>query len=131
MTLGNILTLVGRPDDGIPHMEKGFQLNPQHPRNHVWFTFMARAHLTARRYEEAANWAEKAIEWRGDAPLPHMISAASLGHLGQTDEARAALSKCESIRPGYFGASDNWHPYQNTEDENHLFDGLRKAGLPE
>ena len=92
---------------------------------------MARAHLTARRYEEAAEWARKAIQWRDDAPLSHLILAASLGHLGQSNDARAALDKCESIRPGYVAERDNWHPYNNVEDEEHLFDGLRKAGLAE
>lgn len=129
VTLGNLLTLVGRPDDGIPHMERGFQLNPQHPRNHIWFTFMARAHLTARRYEEAAKWARDAVQWKGDAPLPHLILSASLGHLGQSDDARRALEMCERIRPGYMMGTDNWQPYKNAEDEQHLFDGLRKAGL--
>ena len=131
VTLGNFLTLIGRPDDGILHLEKGFQLTPQHPRRHIHLTFMARAHLTARRYEEAAEWARKAVEWRDDAPLPHLILASSLGHLGQSNEAQTALDKCESIRPGYVAKPDNWHPYKNADDQEHLLDGLRKAGLPE
>ena len=78
VTYGNILASSGHPDEGIPSMEKGFQLDPQCPRNHSYFSFMARAHLIAGRYDDAATWARRAVQWRRDAPLPHLVLAASL-----------------------------------------------------
>ena len=92
---------------------------------------MARAHLIAGRYDDAATWARRAVQWRRDAPLPHLVLAASLGHMDELDQARAELNECERIRPGYIEDPNNWHPFQHEADANHFLDGLRKAGLPE
>ena len=92
------------------------------------FSFMARAHLTAKRYKVAAEWARKAVNWRSDAPLPRLMLAACLGHLGMTSEGRAELNACENIRPGFTRSTVIWHPFRHAADEEHFLDGLRKAG---
>ena len=120
--------MVGRPEEGINSLETAFTLNPQDPRNHIYFAHMARGHLGARRYDDAVTWAGKAIQWGESHPLSHLILAASLGHIGRLEEARAALHACERIRPGYTANSDNWHPYKNADDQEHFLVGLRKAG---
>ena len=127
-SIGHELVLVGRPEEGIQNLEKGIRLNPQDPRNHAFFAFMARAHLHAGRYDEAVEWARKAIRWRPDAPIPHLMLATILGHLDRLEEARADLAECERIRPGYTADAENWHPYKHAEDTEHFLDGLRKAG---
>ncbi len=130
-SLGHELTLVGRPEEGINCLEKAFSLNPQDPRNHFYFAFMARAHLSARHYDDAVTWARKAVQWGMGHPLTHLILAASLGHVGRAEDARAELDACERIRPGYTANSDNWFPYKYADDQDHFLDGLRKAGWEE
>jgi adenylate cyclase len=127
-SLGHELILVGRYEEGINCLETAFTLNPQDPRNHIYFALMARGHLSARRYDDAVTWAGKAVQWGEAQPLAHLILAASFGHLGRLEEARAELDACERIRPGYTANADNWHPYKNAEDQEHFLDGLRKAG---
>ncbi len=80
---------------------------------------MARAHLTAHRYDEAIAWARKAV------PCPRVILATRLGHAGELESARAELAEC---KPGYTARADNWHSYNFPEDQEHFLDGLRKAG---
>ena len=122
------MTILGRPNDGIPYIEKGISLNPQDPRNHVFYAFMAQAHLLAGRYDEAEEWASKAIRWKPDHPLPHLVMATSLGHLGRVEDARTELNTCERIQPGFTANANNWHGYKNSTDNEHFLDGLRKAG---
>ena len=129
--LGNVLDLAGRTENAIPNMEKSLQLNPRDTGMHFLMSVLARAHLNARRYEEAIGWARKAIHRRPDHPRAHAILAIGLAHLGRRAEARTALDECESIRPGF---AERWallRQYRNPADNEHILDGLRKAGLPE
>ena len=128
ISLGHRLALIGRGKEGIKLLEKGLSLNPKDPRNHLFYAFMARAHLTAHLYDEALPWARKAVQWKPDAPLPRLIHAAVLGHLGQVEEAKTELDVCKQVAPGFAATTANWHPYKHPEDEEHFLDGLRKAG---
>ncbi|NQV21128.1 MAG: hypothetical protein HQ511_06905 [Rhodospirillales bacterium] len=128
VSVGHGLTILGRPNDGIPYIEKGLSLNPQDLRNYVFYTFLSQAHLLARRYDKAEEWARKAIRWSPDHPLPHLVRATGLGHLGRVDEARAELDACERIRPGYTSNANNWLSLKNSADNEHFLEGLRKAG---
>jgi Flp pilus assembly protein TadD len=89
---------------------------------------MARAHLTAQRYDEAIAWARKAVQWNREAPGPRLMLATSLGHAGELEAARAELAECERIQPGFTASADNWHRYKFPDDQEHFLDGLRKAG---
>jgi adenylate cyclase len=86
--LGGVLALAGRPEDGVPVMQAGLRLNPRHPRIHLHRALLARAHLDAHQYEEAADQARQVIQ-RGRVYLDeHLTLASALGHLGRADEAR-------------------------------------------
>ncbi len=126
--LGTVQDLAGEPEKGIANMKLGFQLNPQDPRIHFFFSVLARAHLNARQYEQAVTWARKAIHRAPDHARAHTILAIGLAHLGQQVEARAALDKCERIRPGFAERWVSLRQYRSAADNEHLFDGLRKVG---
>ena len=126
--IGLSLANLGRPDEGIPYIERGLQLNPQDPRNHIYFGFMARAQFTARRYDAAIDWARKAVQRRPNAPEPHINLAVSLGHLGKNEAARAEFEIAERLRPGFAKPSEWQHTYTHSSDNQHFLDGLRKAG---
>lgn len=125
--LGNILDLTGESETGIASMERGLQLNPKDPRIHFMMSALARAHLNARRYEEAASWARKSIHRRSDDPRAHAVLAIALAQKGQLEEARIALGECERIRPGFTEESILLREYRNPLDNEHIIDGLRKA----
>jgi adenylate cyclase len=48
---GEILTWLGRPEEGIEWIQKAMRLNPYHPER--FWSHLARACFTARRYEDA------------------------------------------------------------------------------
>ncbi len=127
MSLGNQLSLAGRAEEGIPFLDKAFRLNPYDPQMSFYLCFMSRANLTARRYDEAIEWAHKSIQLRPDAPEPHLLLAVALGHLGRIGEAQEELQECETIKPGH-AAKGGVFPYARAVDTEHFFEGLRKAG---
>jgi adenylate cyclase len=63
----------------------------------------------------------------------HIWLAANLAQLGQLDEARAEAAEVLRIDPKYTidGTQRRLSLLKRPEDAEHLFDGLRKAGLPE
>ncbi len=129
--LGNVLDLAGNPEEGIANMEKGLKLNPRDPRMHFLMSVMARAHFNAHCYEDAVEWARRSIHNRPDHPRAHTILAISLAHLDRQVEARAALDECEDVRPGFAKRWALLRQYRKPADNEHILEGLRKAGLPE
>ena len=128
VSLGRALALAGRPDEGVTALEKGVELNPHDPRNHLYFAFLSGAHLTARRYGDAIEWARTSIRRRPDILEPHLILTAALGHLDRLPEARMALGECERIDPASVARMATWQRYERETDNEHFLDGLRKAG---
>jgi adenylate cyclase len=63
----------------------------------------------------------------------HIWLAANLAQLGRLDEAHAEAAEVLRIDPKYTidGTQRRLALYKRPEDAEHLFDGLRKAGLPE
>ena len=132
--LGATLTLAGRPDDGARNLEQGIRLNPRHPRVYIARALLARAYLDAHKYEEAADQGRQAVHRGGTYADGHLTLASALGHLGRVDEAIAVLDGIEEtrgLRLGDVVLSLWWQLYRDTGPNEHLYDGLRKAGLPE
>ena len=90
------------------------------------------AYLFMGEAERAREWAERAlgepnIQWSRYALL---ISA--LGHLGDTEAARPAITDLLALRPEItVGAVGDWWPIAEDAARECLLAGLRKAGLPE
>jgi len=126
--LGNSLSLIGRPTEGIPYLEKSIQLNPDDPRVHVYIAILAEAHLNNRDYQQAVACARKAIERKRDYLHSIVILASALAHQGDTQEAAIALADCVRLRPDFLRAHPLLRFYRDPGDKDHILDGLRKAG---
>jgi adenylate cyclase len=126
--LGTLLDSTGDFEGGVRCLEKALELNPRDPRNHVSFTLVARAHLNVLDYDAAIEWAGRALRHHPNFPNANYPLAASLGHLGRSDEARAALDACEAAQPGFIAKRATWKPYRDPLANDHLLDGIRKAG---
>ena len=93
---------------------------------------IAAAHLASRRFEQAIEWADRALH-----DQPRMVAAmrykvVANAHLGRLDEARAELSRVLVIDPKLTvaGFRDLAH-YLAPEVLELYVTGLRLAGLPE
>jgi len=93
---------------------------------------MAAAHLAARRFEQAIEWADRALHDQPRLVRAMRAKVVALAHLGRLDEARAELNRVLAIDPKLtiagFGAFAHFAPPEVLE----LYvTGLRLAGLPE
>jgi adenylate cyclase len=98
--LGLFLTSQGRLDEGLANTEKAIRLSPRDQS--LWLNFFAAAsaHHSARRYEDAVEWARRSIRANPRFPYSHATLASSYAHLGRIDEARAVVEELLRVQPG-------------------------------
>lgn len=132
--LGATLVIAGRPQEAAACLETSLSLNPRNPRVQFCRTHLARAHLDAHQYEDAADQARLTVQRVRVYLDEHLILASALGHLGRADEARAVLNDLEGFNDlplSEIVLCPWWQLYPDSGPNEHLLDGLRKAGLPE
>ena len=127
--LGGTLAGFGRPDEGIAMIEKAIRLSSHDPFLYERHLGVAAAHLMAAHYEEAVGSAKRSLELKPDQPGPYRVLAASYGHLGRVDEARAALDVMYQLVPHFSVEGLRvWMPDATVE---RYVDGWRKLGWTE
>jgi adenylate cyclase len=126
--LGWILRCAGRPEEGIPFLEKAVRLDPI-PHDYQ-LDSLGRAYFLTGRYEEAIAAYKKAIAANPDWRDAHVGLASSYAILGQWDEARAEVSEILRIEPNFSIGKYEKYMFHQTGLETEI-EGLRKAGLPE
>ena len=124
---GELLTWLGRPQDGIEWIRKAMRVNPYHPER--FSNHLGRAHYTAREYAEAVEALSRLT--RPDHSH-HAFLAAALAQLGDQNAAAAQAQEVLKKQPGFSIRRflSTLH-YQQESDTAHLREGLRKAGLPD
>lgn len=130
-TLGLCLDLLGQHREGAQIMEQATALHPRELHVRFYLPLIARAYLVERDYSAAETWARRGIENNPMIPRTHLILAATLGHLGRTQEARAALNAAEHLASGFAGRWLSRAEYRSNADNEHVAEGLRKAGFRE
>jgi adenylate cyclase len=123
---GELLTWVGRPEEGIEWVQRAIRLNPYHPAR--FWSHLGRAQYTARKYADAIQSYSKLT-----APdhTHHAFLAASSAQLGNATAATAHAREVLQREPAFTIARflETLH-YQHASDAEHLSEGLIKAGLP-
>jgi len=92
------------------------------------------AHLLAGRYEEAVEWADRALNVNPRAMGICGCKAAACGYLGRGDEARACIRRLSEFVSGFTtitGFTKAWEKFCSAGALGIYVEGLRKAGLPE
>lgn len=123
---GEILTWLGKPEEGAEWIEKAMRLNPYHPER--YWNHLGRAHFVARRYADAAGAFERIA-----APdhTHHAFLAACYAQLGNEtaakDHARAVLTQNPEFSIKSYLATLH---YKRDTDLDHHRQALAKAGLP-
>jgi adenylate cyclase len=123
---GEILTWLGRPEEGIEWIRKAMRLNPFHPQR--FWSHLGRAYFVARRYDEAI----KAFQ-RIDQPDHTTFAALAACHAASGDDAAAKASAQEALKLApNFGVARSLatQHYKLESDLEHLRAALLRAGLP-
>jgi adenylate cyclase len=124
---GELLTWLGRAEDGIEWIRKAMRLNPYHPER--FWNHLGRAYFAARHYAEAAEAFARIT--RPDH-THHAFLAAIYTELGDATAARAHADEVLRLQPGFsveaYLATLN---YKLASDREHHRETLLRAGLPE
>ncbi len=126
-SLGELLSYIGRPDEGIEWIERALRLNPHHPG---WYDVsLGIASYGARQYEEAIGALQR---YQNHTAGSWAFLAASYAQLGRIEEAQGPAAEALKLDPEFsLQAWTEILPYKYQDDRDHFIEGMRKAGLPE
>jgi tetratricopeptide (TPR) repeat protein len=129
---GHIHARRNQPEAAIEAYERARRLSPFDPLAYWNACGLAVAHLAARRFERAIEWADCTLH-----DQPRFVSAirakiVANAHLGHLDEARAELGRMLAVDPKLTIAGLRAFAHFVAPEVLELYiTGLRLAGLPE
>ncbi len=127
---GEGLAMAGNSEEAIRYLERAMLLSPLDPAVFWAYHSLALAHFSAARYQEAVQWAERAITSNPKFGFAHRTRAASLAKLGRIEEAKAALVRAEESEPEFtLAAGARLLITADPEVASRYLDGLRLAGF--
>lgn len=123
---GEVLTWLGKAEEGIEWIRRAMRLNPYHPER--FWSHLGRAQYTARMYADAIASYSKLT-----APdyTHHAFMAASSAQLGNRVAAAAHAHEVLQRLPAFtIGNFLHTLHYRQPSDTEHVREGLQKAALP-
>jgi adenylate cyclase len=129
-----------RPDRCLELVDKAIRISPRDPFVRLFYHLKGWALFEKQHYAEAIESLRLAIPSSGNGAFPYLLLASALALTGHTSEAHEALQQylaypggtpggtIAQVRAFQMSAADNpaWIGYNER-----LFEGLRKAGMPE
>ncbi|MEE8501134.1 MAG: tetratricopeptide repeat protein, partial [Kiloniellales bacterium] len=130
--LGFALALAGRLEEAVEMFDKAERLSPFDPLLWAFTITHGLACILARDNKTALQLARQTLQIpRASGYWPHAVLAAALAHLGQMDEARAAVTEALEAKPDLsLTYLEKTLPTKEPDGLEPYLDGLRKAGLP-
>jgi TolB-like protein/class 3 adenylate cyclase len=130
---GFIHAMANQPEPAIEAFDRGLRLSPFDPLGHFTSSGFAVAHLAARRFEQAIEWADRALHDQPRSIPAIRVKIAANAHLGRLDEAHATLGRLLALHPGLTIAKYRalFTAPMVPELVELYVAGLRLAGLPE
>lgn len=128
--LGAAKVFSSKAREAIPHLETAINLSPRDPNMGSFLVRMADAYLFMRNYEEAIQWAMKALQQPNFQWSRYAVLISALGHLGKQDEADQFLKQLLKNRNDFsIDFVRETHLFSDSNDMNHFLEGLRKANV--
>jgi TolB-like protein/class 3 adenylate cyclase len=129
---GWIRAFLGEPEVAIEHLMRAMRLSPLDPLTFLAEGGIAWAHFFAARYDEMAQWAEKAVQERPTYVQGMRMAAAGYALAGRLEEAQKMMARVRQINPELrISELKNVIGFFGSDDLARYSEGLRKAGLPE
>jgi adenylate cyclase len=131
----------GHFDKGLEYFDKAILASPYDPGLPHFYGGKAWANFGLKRYDQAIEWARRAIAINPNyVQYIHSALVAALALTGHDSEAREALQRYLALpSTGPFKTIAAWKAYYSAqggdpprvEANERIYDGLRKAGMPE
>ena len=130
--LGAALVFSGRAPDSVAPLNMAIRLSPRDPNMGSFLVRLADAHLLVQKYEDAVEFAKRAIGQPGIQWSRYAVLLSALGHLGRREGANAPLEEMIEKRPDFCRSFVRQnHLFADPDDFAHYLDGMEKAGVPE
>jgi len=123
--MGGGLAFAGQAEQGVELIRQAIRLDPFHP--YWWWGELAIAYCAARRYLDSLEAIQRISGTKSCWLLAH--EAACYAQLGRQDEARVRVADVLRLKPD-FRISSMKPFYRDARHAEHIFEGMRKAGLP-
>lgn len=131
---GLIHIFLGRAEETEADIAAALRLSPKDPLVGAWLARDGLAKLHLGRDEAAIPALQRAAAVNPLFDFPHLYLACAFARLGREAEARASLARFLTLRPGYtiarYRKLTSGDPTFLAQRER-IYDGLRRAGLPE
>ena len=118
---------LGRFEQAKADAERAMRLSPRDPTIGVFHVIVGDAEISLGHFDAAIEEYRKAIDSGFRPFFAYTNLAAAYAHAGKMDEAKAALAEARRRNPAI---TVKWM-MEHTPNLPAVFDGLRKAGLPE
>ena len=120
-------TSLGRFEEAKSDVRQAMRLSPRDPKIGTWHMYVGSAEREQGHYDASIDELHKAIESGYRPYIPYANLAAAYALEGKMDESKSALAEARRLNPSL---TVKWAIAHSPNLPN-LFDGLRKAGLPE
>lgn len=131
---GRALLFAGRADEAEAPIRTAIRLDPHASR---YLFGLALAQFGMNRFDDAEHTLARATARNAGDDWPHLLLAATRGHLGHKAGARKAIGRFDElslVARGWFASQipyvHRW-PFRNHEDHDRLHLGMVLAGIPE
>jgi adenylate cyclase len=128
-SFGLVLTYAGKPMRAVEMLRANVRLDPFQPPARLGY--LGHAYYMLKRYAESIPPLRECAARMSIFRVGHLWLAAACAQHSQIADARAAAADVLRIEPDF--TIDRWKctaAYKDPADAEHLFEGLRKAGLP-
>ena len=125
---GEVAVFTGRPEKGIPDMERAMRLDPSF--RHQNLQFLGMAHLVLGNFETAELMFQERLLLVKDTDVGRATLAATLGHLGKVEQAQKVWQEMLGINPDFTIERHLDRMYFPGHSDNGIVAaGLAKAGI--
>ena len=135
--IGQGKIFIGRAEETEAHIAEALRLSPRDTTAYAWMTHVGQAKNQLGSWEHAVTWFRRSIEANRNFSPAHFMLGGALANLGQLDEARSAIQAGLTLNSAFAISRARAFWTAQSDDPTYLaqlepiFEGLRKAGLPE
>jgi adenylate cyclase len=125
---GNAEMFLGRYEQAKTDILQSMRLSPRDPLQAIGHKYLGDAELGLGHFDDAIDEYRKSIDLGFRSAWPYASLTAAYTLQGKMEEAKAALAEARRLEPKL---SIKWLVANHAPNLPPLFEGLRKAGLPE
>ena len=135
--IGLAKVFMGRAEETEAHVVEALRLSPRDTLAYVWMHIAGMAKNQLGSWEQAVAWFRRSIEANRNYPAACFNLAAALAQLDRLDEARSVVKAGLALNPTHTVSRARAAWTARSDDPTFLakveqiFEGMRKAGLPE